>query len=652
MSQDSLAHDLCARPLPSFLPERVRKACAGKRISYRLPAAVRQRMEVPEPLTVSEHAEKYRRVTSIDAHPGRWRNELVPHAVKPMDTISLPWVRQVWLCMPERASKTNIVLNAALWQLDRGVDSGNVFWLMPREKDAKDALGERIIPVLKESPRMARLLTRYADDTTRGLIRFRTGARLFPAWSNSAASVASYFGRLNIADEIDKFETGGVGREADILTLFFKRGRDRDDSKHLFASTPAQGYIYEGTMGCQQVWAFRPRCPHCGELVDMDVDHFVIPEGATPEDVAHGKHVITYACNDCGSEWNEAARELAYRMGTWVCIKGADVERPETVGFHLTAFPLPNIPMREIAEKILKANTGEITAKKALDNGYKVINYEDAVADRKEDGILLLRDDRPEGLVPSVPIAAITAVADMQKRGFWVKITAWGFGLEQESWLLKAGFVDSWEALRKLFYETEFRDVAGNRFVITLRGMDSGGGESEEYADLSRTAESYLFACANPGMVLFKGARTLANPFNVKPMDRLPGTNKPLPGAVQLYTLNSKHYKDRLAAKLMTAPDNPGAWHLHSGYTAEQAGLMRRDPSLKLDNNLLPLARQMCVEVKDERGFWINPKKRDNHLWDCSYMELALVDIAQVKFWKNPEQTKKQSGPRVLDPGM
>ena len=53
----------------------------------------------------------------------------------------------------------------------------------------------------------------------------------------------------------------------------------------------------------------------------------------------------------------------------------------------------------------------------------------------------------------NIPIAAITCVADMQKRGFWYTIRAWGFGLEQESWMLKCGFIDTWEGLRRIMFE-------------------------------------------------------------------------------------------------------------------------------------------------------------------------------------------------------
>lgn len=627
MSQPLLSENFNAQPLPDFFPERLRRACAGKRITYRIPAGVRERMHVPENLDTAQWADKYRQVTAIDAHPGRWRNELVPHAVRAMRLTSAPWIKELYLCWPERAAKTQVITNAAMRQLDRGIESGNIFWLMPNEAEARKALGERIIPVLRATPRTARLLSKYADDTTRTMVRFRHGPRLFAAHAGSPASVSSFFGALNIADEIDKADTTGVGKETDIITLFRKRGRDRDDSKNLFVSTPAQGFIYKLTMGAQQVLEYRAKCPHCEHLVSPGEKHVIIPKGADADQVSNGEVPVSLACPDCGVEWSDQDRKDAYHHGDWVIIKGDDIARPETVGMHMTAYVIPAVPLKEIAAAILKASAGGETEKKALANGYDCKDYEARQIFRQSDHILALRDDRPEGLVPSVPIAAITCVADMQKRGFWYKITAWGYGLEQESWTLKAGYVDSWEALRLIMFESQFQDVRGNSYIVTLRGMDSGGGESDEHDDLSRTAEAYLFAAANPGVILFKGRRRLSRQYNVTDLDRIPGTNKPLPGSAKLYTLHTTFFKDKVAGKLLVSPSDPGAWHLHKDIDED-------------------FAKQMCAEYKNDQGYYECPKGKANHYFDCAQMEMALVEIAQVKIWQQPEEIVAVPGAR------
>lgn len=602
---------------------------AGRTVTTRPSRSLRRRMRTPETLTVSQWAEKYRRVTEIDAKPGRWRGDMVPHAGPIMDSIGQPWVRQVWICLPERGAKTQILLNTVCWGIDQGAQAGNIFWLMPTEHDARKAMGERIIPVFRASDdhgrpgRIARYLSGAADDTSRGTIRFNHGVRLFPAWANSPGSMASYFGRINIADETDKFPER-TSEGSDPVTLFLKRARDdRHRSKYVFASTPAGRFIYKGTMNCAQVRTWAMRCPDCGEYVLPGDEHLVIPEGTDAESAAHAE--LGLACPACGSVWDEDGRAEAYRAGREQILTGAENPRPETVGWHAPAWVFPTVPLAEIAAALLRAKSGDHRAKVAWANGYSVEDFEEELSDRKEDAILLLRDSRREAELPSEPIAAISAVADMQKRGFWYSIRAWGYGIEQESWLLKAGFVDSWEALRQLMFESEFTDPRGQKHHITLRGMDSGGGASDE-SDLSRTAEAYIFAYQNPGVLLFKGQQRMSALHRFSPQDKIPGTNRALPGGLKYYLLNATEWKNRLAAKLQVAPADPGAWHLH-GETGDD------------------FARQMCAEGRDEKGMWQNPKNRDNHFWDCSYMELALVDIHQVKLWPRPsaEPKKKKS---------
>ena len=638
-------------PLHPALPEDVRRRLAGREVTYRLPRPVRMRLKQPENLTVSECAGKYRRVTGIDARPGPWRNDLMPHALFPMDLFGRPWVEEIWLCWPERTAKTNVMLNCLAWAAKCA--PGNVFWLEPADPDAGANVKTKIIPMFRESPGLKKYLSTKADDTGKKLIAFSHGMYLFPASANSARTMANFFGKYNFANEVDKYPDM-VGTETDPIKLLRKRGRDVRGSKYVFGATPAGKYIHKGAMACRQVWEYRNRCPHCGELVLMDDQHLDIPQDATAEQVENGDVEVGYACNSCGHLWDERDRESSYFAGAWCCIKGTDDTKPATVGLHASALPFPMIRLSEYCGKYLRSKSGDLADKIDYAHGYRVVDYKAEKMDRKEDSIALLCDDRPEGLVPSVPIAAISCSADMQKRGFWYTIRAWGFGLTQESWLLKCGFVDSWEALRRIQFESEFKDVAGNSYVVTLRGLDSGGGEGEEHADLSRTAEAYLYAAANPGVVLFKGRQRMAREYSVTDLDRIPGTNKALPGSAKLYTLNTTFFKDKLAGKLGVNRSDPGAWHLHSGYTLDQLALLAKGEKVR-EFLLKDFCAQLVAEYRNDQGVWECPKGKANHLGDCSYMELALVEINHVKYWALPEEQERmlqEAAPRMLSAGV
>lgn len=627
----------------SLLPRNIRPLpqlahLAGRIITASPFQAMRFRYRRTERLSVSRWSDLHRIVTEIDATPGDWDSSLVPHTIPIMDVIGLPWVRKICICMPDRAAKTQILVNAIGHFKDQGRRSGNIFLLYPTEADTKAAIGDRIMQVFTakhpngKPGRLNRYVSSVVDHTTRSMVRFSDKTRMIGAWANSPTSMAKYFGRFNAADEIDKFPKR-TSEGASPIDHFEKRAReDRGNSKYLYASTPGKAeFICKMTSECDQIITWGLRCSSCHEYVVPGENHLDIPDGTTLENVNHAD--IGLACPSCGTIWTEEERGQAYRNGRGIVVKGAEILRPESVGAHCNSMQLAMIPLREIALKKLKAATGDREAKIDYAHGYLVEDFKEALADRKEDAILALRDDRLEAQLPAVPIAAISAVADMQKHGFWYKITAWGYGIEQESWLLKAGFVDSWVALRKLFFESAFVDGQGQNHVITLRGIDTGGGEGE--GELSRTAEAIIFCYQNPGILPFKGQQKMSSLHRVSPQDKIPGTNKALPGGYNLYHLNATEWKNRLAAKLQVAAADPGAWHLHRDVGDD-------------------FARQMCAEGKDAAGNWQNPHNRPNHLWDCAYMELALVEIHQVKLWQRPDPAAMNQPPprRVYSDGV
>jgi terminase, large subunit len=647
MQQTTITETLRRFPLPSWMPPRMRSALAGRRVEMELPRPIKQRLRQPQKVRVSEWAEKHRMVAD-GAHIGSWHHEYAPHTVKIMDTFGLPWVREIWFCGVEQSGKTNTMLNCMAWATD--CDPGDMFYLMPTEGTAEKVMGEKIQPTFRKSPRLSRYLGRKQDATTLSKISMQHGMKIIPAWSNSPSSMATFTAKYCFGDEVDKYPVMS-GKEADPITLIGKRNRNfKGRYKRFFSSTPAGLYIYKGMQACHQVWEFRVKCPDCGEYVKMDAEHLDLAPDATAESVEQAG--VEYSCNACGGIWNETTREHAVKSGRWVCVKGADIQRPAKVGFHHRAWECLDVTLVEIAAAYLKSKAGEHADKVAWSNGYEAVDYAEEKMEREHDAILALCDDRPEGLVPSAPIAAISCVADMQKRGFWYTVRAWGYGLEQESWLLKCGFVDSWSALEKIFFQSEYKDVHGTRYVPTLWGVDSGGGESEEYADFSRTAEAYLFACKYPQVILFKGNSRMTQLKSVTRPDRIPGTNKPLPGSPMLYNLNSNIYKDRLASKLLVQPVDPGAWHLHSGRSLEEVNAADKlGPIPDGKHPLQGFAKQMCAEYREGHK-WLCAKNKANHYWDCAYYELALVDIAEIKNMRQPDLSATQAGRRVRGQGV
>lgn len=616
MTHPTLAYTLPVLPIPDTLPGHIRRTLSGRRVSFDIPRPVKLRMRTPEDISVSQCAEKYRTVTGVDSNPGPWRNDLVPHAIEPMDMYAKPGVKEIWLCWPERAAKTNVMLNCMAWAVRNR--PGNVFWLDPAEDDAGRNIKTKIIPLFRESKEFRKYLSDKADDSGKKLIAFSHGVYLFPAHSNSARTMANFFGMHNFGNEVDKYPAM-TGPETDPINLIRKRGRDKRGSKYMFSSTPAGRFIYKGTLACRQVKELRNRCPHCGEYLLMDDEHLAIPEGATPEQVECGDVEVGYACNACGQLWDEADREESYRHAKWFIIKGESVKRPISIGYHASALPFPMIPLTEYCGKYLRSKTGDLAAQIDYAHGYQVKDYEAEISERQEDTILRLRDTRAIGIVPCEADALEISI-DTQDHGFWYRIRAWRYGIDLKSWLVKHGYVpsatpDDFTALDTLL-AAEYPDSNGEPHRIMAGIIDAMG---------HRTSEVYAWS-RRTGILSAQGSQgRKTQPVTVSRMDRFPSNGRPIPGGLALYSIDTHYHKDHLANKLLIDPTDNGAMVLHSGLTHDQHKSLERDPGQAGNHNLGDYAKQMCSEYRDDRNLWQCPDNKANHLWDCESNGLALV---------------------------
>lgn len=619
------------RPVPGFVPAQWRSELAGRTVSdLRLPLSVRQRLRTPERIRVSEHAARYRQVTD-GLHTGAWRHELAPHTVKIMDTYGLPWVREIWYCAVEQSGKTATMTNCMQWAVD--CDPGDVFYLMPTEQTAVRVMAGKIIPMIRQSERLGRYLTGRDDDLGLQRISFKHGVTIRPAWANSAASMATFSAKHNFGDEVDKYPLR-AGAEASPIVLIRKRGRlYKGASKCFFASTPGEArFIWRGVQSCQQVWTFALRCPHCGELVRPTGEQLVLPEKAEPDSLTAEQ--VGLACGSCGAVWDEIDRERAIRAGRWLCSKGAELARPRTVGFHHRAWDCLDVPLHEIAAAWLRAKGGTVADKVAWANGYEATDFEEEQQDRKEDEILRLVDDsQPREVVPA-EVCCLVLLADTQRIGFHYEVWALGWGPDVPIWLIDHNYVEHFANLVDLAGKS-WLSAGGVEHRIGAAFIDSGGGTNPDKPKHSRTVEVYDFCRHNPLFKPLKGRRTMVQPWNVTRLDFYPsraGKKIPIPGGLNLYTINVTAYKNELSRKLLSELGAPGGITLHAG-TGED------------------YARQMCAEYQDERGHWVCPRNKPNHHWDLGVYGVAAADILMVRNMRRPGE---QSVParRVISRGV
>ncbi len=617
-----LQQELVKQKLPAFLPPEIRRRLEGYRCTIaKLPEVVRRQMRTPQKIGVADHAEQYRVVTE-EPHIGPWRHDLAPHTVQIMNTFSKSYVREIWFCGVDQSGKTNTMLNCMHWAID--IDPGNIFYLMPTEATSDKIMSEKIVPMLKNSKRVKRYISRKDIDTTLNRVNLTNGVTIRPANANSASSMATFTAKHCFGDEVDKYPER-TGNETSPPKLIAKRNRlYKGRYKRFFASTPAGRFIYKGMQECVQIWEWRHKCPECGEMFRPEGEGIVVDETLEPGEIIAETEVF-YTCSECGSLLSDYARSSAIRSGGWVCIKGENILRPSRVGFHHRAFDCLDVPLHEIASAWRLAETGGIAEKTDWAHGYEAVDYVHEQTDRDEDFILRLVDkEHPRGVVPSETCALLMLV-DTQRLGFFYQVWAVHYGRDLRITVIDHGFLESFRILKEKAAQ-EYLAADNTAYRIQAAFIDSGGGTNPQKPKHSRTVEVYDFCRKNKLFRALKGRRTMETPWSVKRLDFYPssvGKKVPIPGGLKLYTINTTLFKDELDRKLQIEQGDAGGIVFHAGVEKD-------------------FAKQLCAEYRDDRGYWECPKGKDNHQWDVAVYGLALAEVLGLKNKKRVAPVKKK----------
>lgn len=635
--------------LPHWLPPAVARAAAdylrqhGGSISIRFAKGEKKVLRRRRPVPVSQWAERHR-VVEMSSIPGKWKNIFTPYLVGIMDAAGTPGVETVIICKSPQTGGSESGHNLVGWCIDRS--PGPVMYVFPDEITARENAKDRIIPMIETSPRLREYMTGYGDDASSLRINL-AHMPIYLGWSGSVSRLGNKPIRTLILDELDKYKN--PKNEASSESLAEKRTttwRRRGRCHILKISTPTteDGPIWVAfTREAGARFDFWVRCPHCGLYQLMAFDRISWPDKdtdrePTAEDVL-ARRLATYPCEHCGTVWDDGDRDRAVRRGEWrERTSGLELSahqaahRPTKLGFHIPAWLSYFVSLSEVAAAALKyKESGKLDDLKNLQNQYKAEPWKEEHVDRSEDAILALCDDRPRGAVPGpvdgrdrvcVLLAGVDTQGGNAEKGYFrYVIRAIGYGEEEESWLVQAGTAPTFSALNDLLWGSVYRDPQGREYSVRACMIDAMGG---------RTKEVYAWAIRHRGRVFpWQGVRSMTQPYTPAPQEYFPdvrGNKVKIPGGLMLWRCDTTFYKSDLSHKLGIAPDDPGAFHLHSG----EGGILEQ------------YAREMCAEVwDDEKMAWLNPHHRPNHFWDCETMIQALAHILNVRQLKRPEEKRE-----------
>ncbi len=613
------------RTSPEWLPERFRNRPGRLRIKFRPTKGERHVLRRHKMIPPSAWAPRHRTITYGPLEGARWDNEFMPHMAGIMDASFYPSVREIGnVKTPQGASSAGL---ETMLGFACDMRPGPALVVYPDRDTAKKRCNDYMQPMFRRSPRLARLLTGVDDDMAGLRVKLRT-MLIYMGWAGSPTSMSNVSSMYLVVDEVDKMARTAGAKEGSLRDYLRQRCNAYPMAHKIWwSTTPTDhaGHISRYmTEEAQVIFDYWVVCPDCGveQLMAFDGIMKSFPKELVDPKEMELRKCAGYLCEACGSIWDDRKRDRAViaAMHTGWRAREEDgrrmfdylrAENPEKICFHSPAWISPLIPLWKIAAAWLRGRKDRDDMKIFVTQ-YKAEPFKDFATERRETKILALRDDRPEGLVPGGgQVAALVAGVDTQDDGFYYYIMAVGWGLEQETWQVKAGFVETFDALERVLFHDEYRDSSGQVYPVHVAMHDSQG---------HRTSEVYDFSRLWPGRVLaYNGQRRKATPVTISTIDTYPGTNRRIPGGVSLYNCDTTFFKNALARKLGINATDAGAWHLHSEATEEYAS-------------------HMCSEYRDADGFWQVPRNKPNHYWDCSFMALVAAHVLGIRTWAKQQQ--------------
>lgn len=624
---------------PAWIPKDL-KARLGGRVSCRFEFSQAEKLVLKQrkPESPSAWAARHR-VLRMSSITGPWDHTFTPYLKPLMDALRYPSVEVGIICKSPQTGGSEAALNL----LGHAADHfpGPALVVYPDRDTAKEVSKDRLLPMFEDSPRLRRHLSGSLGDESSIRINLKH-MPIYLGWSGSVSRLGSKPVRLLILDEIDKYAHSN--REANSDALAEKRTITWEGRRRLILkiSTPTveEGPIWlaftDEAKGSQFDW--QVVCPNCGKAQVMKFDNIRWPEDVRDPELVLKDKLAVYQCEHCEAQWDNESRNQAVRQGQWVGRESGlelfthlDIHKPIKIGFHIPAWLSYFVSLSAVAHAFLKwKKNGRLADLKDFMNQFKAEPWTEIRAERKEEAILALCDDRPRGIVPGprngIPrVAALVAGVDTQDKYFRYVIRAYGYGASEESWLVQAGSAPNFESLDELLWRSVYQDAEGNEYRVKAAVIDAMG---------TRTKAVYAWCAKHNGRAMaYQGKQSLATPVSYSPIEFFPdsrGQKIKIPGGLLLRRVDTTFFKGDLAEKLSIAPGDPGAFWLHTN-------TIKRKLTGEASGGLDEYAREMCAEIfNPESMAWENPRNRPNHFWDCEVMALVAAWELKLKNKKAP----------------
>jgi len=478
--------------------------------------AERSAWSLPQKLTVSEWADKYRILDEKSAAPGQWRTGMTPYLKGIMDAFNDPHVETITVVKVPQSGGTEAFLNMLGYAICE--DPGPALLILPRHEEDCGYMAGRLKAMVSNSPELNGHTTGRMWDLMGFEFNFDR-MTLYFSGSNSPAGLGTKPIRYLWLDETDKYPPF-VGKEASPIDLATKRTITFWDRKICHVSTPTttNGNIWQMWLKSARHEYYVP-CPFCGEYQVLtffgrergDYRLKIAKEMRDPSVIKSTPGCVWYECEFCKGRIEEAQKPELISRGEWLpekhsgeilsSAKEIRISVSEArgqfsynwrhIGFHFNALISPWISWPEIMAEWFEANTEEgIAIGKFLDfkNAVLAEPYTETVVEVRTEELLKNIGGFSRGQVPD-ECRILVAGADYHEdiRGqVRIDFEVRGFSHGERNFVISCGSVYSWgeleeEILLHTFPWTNPENKSPELAVVQLF-IDSGYKPDEVYS--------------------------------------------------------------------------------------------------------------------------------------------------------------------------
>ena len=514
-------------------------------------------MKPPEDLTVSQWADKNRRLTSeSSAEVGKWRTSRTPYMFDILDSFTDPLIEHIVVVAASQVGKSETINNMVGYCIDQ--DPGPILLIQPTIDDVKRYSEMRIAPMIRETRCLKR---KVADPKSRDAANTKRqksfpGGVLVMTGSNVAHDLSSMPIRYVFGDERDRWATS-AGSEGDPWELAVARTRTFYNKKMVEVSTPtvkgASAIENSYNLGTMERW--KTQCPHCGEYVEVKFDNIRFEYEAAEKGDKKIFHIteLFYVCPECGGISDE--HTMKNQPAKWVATVPEARKHHKTRSFWLTAWVSPWATWESIILQFLQAGTDSAKLQVVYNTQFGEL-WEERGDMASEDDVMARREVY-EAEVPDGVLLLTCGVDTQDDRLEYEVVGHRRFG---ETWGIKKGVIlgrpdteEVWERLDEVLSH-KYKFKSGVSLQISLTFIDEGGHFTQE-------VRQHCLARQYDHVFAIKGANRPDIPYTAPPKKQKIVVNGKVIGQVWVYEIGVNAGKQKIVDNLRV--QSPGANYCH-----------------------------------------------------------------------------------------